>query len=84
MSHAAVEDPRNAGIRVWLNGELVPREKAVVSVLDAGFLLGGLGGALLTALRLVDRKAYPFGPFMLLGAVVGVLTGQWFADLYTG
>ncbi len=48
----------------------------------AGFLLGGLGGALLTVLRIVDRKAYPFGPFMLLGAVVGILTGGWFADLY--
>ncbi|WP_148574917.1 prepilin peptidase [Nocardioides caldifontis] len=50
----------------------------------AGFLLGGLGGALLSALRIVDRKAYPFGPFMLLGAVVGVLTGEWAADWYSG
>ncbi len=48
----------------------------------AGFLLGGLGGTLLTLLRLVDRKAYPFGPFMLLGALVGVLLGPWFAGLY--
>jgi leader peptidase (prepilin peptidase) / N-methyltransferase len=48
----------------------------------AGFLLGGLGGALLSALRIVDRKAYPFGPFMLLGAVVGVVTGEWVADWY--
>jgi leader peptidase (prepilin peptidase) / N-methyltransferase len=48
----------------------------------AGFLLGGLGGAALTMLRLVDRRAYPFGPFMLLGAVVGVLAGDWFAAFY--
>jgi leader peptidase (prepilin peptidase)/N-methyltransferase len=48
----------------------------------AGFLLGGIGGTVLTVLRVVDRKAYPFGPFMLLGAVVGVLTGGWFAGLY--
>jgi leader peptidase (prepilin peptidase)/N-methyltransferase len=41
----------------------------------AGFLLGGVGGLLLSSLRIVDRKAYPFGPFMLLGAVVGVLAG---------
>ncbi len=34
----------------------------------AGFLLGGVGGLLLSLLRLVDRKAYPFGPFMLAGA----------------
>jgi branched-chain amino acid aminotransferase len=39
-SHDTVDDPRNEHVRVWLNGELVPRERAVVSVLDAGFLLG--------------------------------------------
>jgi leader peptidase (prepilin peptidase) / N-methyltransferase len=48
----------------------------------AGFLLGGLGGALLTVVRLVDRRAYPFGPFMLLGALVGVLWGGQVAELY--
>jgi leader peptidase (prepilin peptidase)/N-methyltransferase len=49
----------------------------------SGFLLGGLGGTVLTLLKVVDRKAYPFGPFMLLGALVGVLAGDWFAALYT-
>jgi leader peptidase (prepilin peptidase)/N-methyltransferase len=49
----------------------------------AGFLLGGVGGTLLTLLRIVDRRAYPFGPFMLLGALAGVLWGGWFAALYT-
>jgi leader peptidase (prepilin peptidase)/N-methyltransferase len=48
----------------------------------AGFLLGGIGGSLLTALRIVDRRSYPFGPFMLLGAVVGILSGDWFPSLY--
>jgi leader peptidase (prepilin peptidase) / N-methyltransferase len=48
----------------------------------AGFILGGVGGALLSVLRLVDRKAYPFGPFMLVGAVVGVLFGPYVADWY--
>jgi leader peptidase (prepilin peptidase)/N-methyltransferase len=33
----------------------------------AGFVLGGVGGLLLAGLRVVDRKAYPFGPFMLAG-----------------
>jgi len=50
----------------------------------AGFLLGGIGGVVLSALRIVERKAYPFGPFMLLGAVVGVLWGDWAAGLYVG
>lgn len=33
-------DPRNAGVRIYLNGALVPREEAKVSVFDAGFVLG--------------------------------------------
>ncbi|HEX6248355.1 MAG TPA: A24 family peptidase [Nocardioidaceae bacterium] len=48
----------------------------------AGFLLGGVGGLLLSLLRIVDRKAYPFGPFMLVGALVGVLAGPAVAAWY--
>lgn len=33
-------DPRNAGVLVYLNGEMVPRDEARVSVFDAGFVLG--------------------------------------------
>lgn len=40
-----------------------------------GFLLGGVGGGLLSLLRVVERKAFPFGPFMLVAAVVGVCVG---------
>ncbi|MBD8526740.1 aminotransferase class IV [Pseudomarimonas arenosa] len=39
-THDYVDDPRNAAIQVWLNGELKPREQATVSVLDSGFVLG--------------------------------------------
>jgi branched-chain amino acid aminotransferase len=35
-----VADPRNASLKVWLNGALVPRADAKVSVFDAGFVLG--------------------------------------------
>lgn len=41
----------------------------------AAFLIGGFGGLLLSRLRLVQRKRFPFGPFMLVGAVVGVAFG---------
>ncbi len=47
-----------------------------------GFILGGVGGLLLSLLRLVDRKAYPFGPFMLVGAVAGVVLGPYVAAWY--
>ena len=43
MAHGAhdfADDPRNASVLVNVNGELVPRERAVVSVFDAGFVLG--------------------------------------------
>jgi branched-chain amino acid aminotransferase len=33
-------DPRNADLKIYLNGELVPRAAATVSVFDAGFVLG--------------------------------------------
>jgi branched-chain amino acid aminotransferase len=33
-------DPRNDHILVWLNGELIPRREAKVSIFDAGFALG--------------------------------------------
>jgi leader peptidase (prepilin peptidase) / N-methyltransferase len=50
----------------------------------AGFLLGAIGGGVLALLRVVDRKRYPFGPFMLLGAFVGVLAGPPLAAWYGG
>jgi branched-chain amino acid aminotransferase len=39
-THSFEEDARNERILVWINGDLVPRERAVVSVFDAGFILG--------------------------------------------
>lgn len=33
-------DPRNAGILIYLNGKLVPREQAKVSIFDGGFVVG--------------------------------------------
>ncbi len=39
-SHDYVDDPRNAEIVIYVNGELVPRVEAKVSVFDSGFVLG--------------------------------------------
>ena len=36
----STEDARNADVLIWVNGELLPRERAVVSVFDSGFVLG--------------------------------------------
>lgn len=39
-THEYVDDPRNATILISLNGTLVPRAEAMVSVFDSGFILG--------------------------------------------
>ncbi|WP_022696978.1 aminotransferase class IV [Euryhalocaulis caribicus] len=39
-SHAYEDDTRNADVKVSVNGEIVHRDKAVVSVFDAGYILG--------------------------------------------
>lgn len=39
-THDAAEDPRNRDIKIYINGELVHRDEAKVSVYDSGFLLG--------------------------------------------
>lgn len=38
--HDISTDPRNAQILISINGELLPRDKAMVSVFDSGFVLG--------------------------------------------
>lgn len=43
-------DPRNDHVLVWVNGQLVPKQQAVVSVFDAGF---GFGDGVWEGLRLV-------------------------------
>ncbi len=39
-THEHVSDPRNATILIRINDDLLPRERAVVSVFDSGFILG--------------------------------------------
>ena len=39
-THQAAEDARNENIKIFLNGTIVPKELAVVSVYDSGFMLG--------------------------------------------
>jgi branched-chain amino acid aminotransferase len=39
-THQAEEDARNEQIRIWLNGRIVPKAEALVSVYDSGFMLG--------------------------------------------
>ena len=49
----ATDDPRNADIRIWINGTLYPRDLAFVSVFDSGFVLGD---GVWEGLRVVDGQ----------------------------
>jgi len=39
-THQAAEDDRNDNILIYVNGKIVPKSEAVVSVYDSGFMLG--------------------------------------------
>ena len=39
-THDSAEDPRNRDIKIYVNGEIVHRDEAKVSVYDSGFMLG--------------------------------------------
>lgn len=39
-THEADEDIRNRDIKIYVNGDIVPRDEAKVSVYDSGFMLG--------------------------------------------
>ena len=52
-THTAEEDARNDQILIWVNGQLLPRSQAMVSVYDSGFLLGD---GVWEGLRLYDGR----------------------------
>ncbi len=52
-AHDAEDDPRNRDIKIFVNGGLVPRDQAVVSVYDSGFMLGD---GMWEGLRLYDGR----------------------------
>jgi leader peptidase (prepilin peptidase) / N-methyltransferase len=51
--------------------------------LYAAFLLGGIVGGVLSALKIVDRKGYPFGPFLMFGAWFAVVIGPKVTDWWS-
>lgn len=50
-THNAIEDPRNEDVLIYINGELMPRKEAKISVFDSGYLVGD---GVWEALRLHD------------------------------
>ena len=52
-THDSEEDVRNRDIKIFVNGEIVPRDEAKVSVYDSGFMLGD---GMWEGMRLYDGK----------------------------
>jgi branched-chain amino acid aminotransferase len=76
-SQDIVEDPRNATVKVWVDGKLVPRAEAMVSVFDGGFIAGDgvweglrlIAGRLLFADEHLDRL---FGGARMIDLDIGM------------
>lgn len=66
-------DVRLSGVLALALGALGASE--VMVGMYAGFLLGAVFGLLLSRLKIVDPKAYAFGPYMVVGAVIGAAWG---------
>ena len=39
-THNAIADERNDKVLIYVNGDLVPRDQASISVFDSGYLIG--------------------------------------------
>lgn len=52
-THQAEEDARNEALMIYLNGQIVPKAEAMVSVYDSGFMLGD---GVWEGLRLYDGR----------------------------
>ena len=43
-THSYLEDDRNKSIKIYVNGKILSRADASISVFDSGFLLGDING----------------------------------------
>lgn len=69
-------DVRLSGVLALALGALGSSE--VFVGMYAGFVLGAVVGVLLSRLRLIDPRSYAFGPYMIVGAVIGATWGPAF------
>lgn len=59
--------------------------KLSVLMMFLSFIIGGILGVLLIALKIKNRKDYiPFGPFVTIAALIAILYGEKIINLYLG
>lgn len=75
-------DVRLAGLLGMVLGQVGYAELGVG--MYGAFLLGGVGGLLLSLVKVVSRKRMPFGPWMLASAVLAVPLGEPIARALLG
>lgn len=66
-------DVRLSGVLGLALGVLGPSE--VLVGMYAGFILGAVLGVVLSRLKVIDARSYAFGPYMVVGAVIGAAWG---------
>jgi leader peptidase (prepilin peptidase)/N-methyltransferase len=66
-------DVRLSGVLALALGSLGASE--VLVGMYAGFILGAVLGIVLARLRIIDPRGYAFGPYMVVGAVLGAAYG---------
>ncbi len=66
-------DVRLAAILAVVLGPLGP--DATLVGMYAGFLVGAVAGVVLSLARLIDRRSFAFGQYLVLGAVIGAAWG---------
>lgn len=69
-------DVRLSGVLALALGALGANE--VFVGMYAGFILGAVLGVVLSRLKIVDPQGYAFGPYMIVGAVIGAAWGPTF------
>lgn len=69
-------DVRLSGVLALALGALGSSE--VLVGIYAGFILGAVLGIVLSRLKIIDPRGYAFGPYMVVGAVVGAAWGPAF------
>ena len=72
-THNALADDRNEHIKIYVNGELLPRHEAKISVFDSGYLVGdGVWEGLRLYMGVLAFKQLHFDRLWQSAAVVGI------------